>query len=317
MNKAVIIGNSGHYGYSLYEINKRGIEVSAIYCTPDENADRLKKHLTDMGHNPEVFDDFIKMLEIIEPDIAVINSIFHLNTDFAIEALKRDIDVFLEKPAALTFDKLDELENVYNQRKHLKLAGMFGIRYEPPLQTVKDCINEIGTIRMITSQKSYKMGIRPEFYKHRETYGGIIPWVAIHAVDWILWLTGERYLTVNALHSNKFNNDNGDMEVTSAAIYEMTNDIIAAFNADMLRPSAAPTHGDDRVRIVGTDGVLESINGRVTLNGLEIPLSPAKDIFNEFLNDSSELNAQDLFDSTYAALLTRESADNKSNLNFS
>lgn len=43
MNKAVIIGNSGHYGYSLNEINKRGIEVSAIYCTPDENADRLKK----------------------------------------------------------------------------------------------------------------------------------------------------------------------------------------------------------------------------------------------------------------------------------
>lgn len=316
MNKAVIIGNSGHYGYSLNEMKKRGIEISAICGIADENINQLKKHLMDLGHDPEVFNDYNDMLETVKPDIAVINTLFHKNTECAISALKHNVNVFLEKPAALTFDKLNELKAVYNERSHLKLAGMFGIRYESNLQTIKQHLLEIGNIRMITSQKSYKMGIRPEFYKNRSTYGGIIPWVAIHAIDWITWLTGEKYVSVNALHSDKFNNNNGDMEVTSAAIYEMTHNVIATFNADMLRPASAPTHGDDRVRIVGTDGILESINGRVTLNGSEIPLVPAKDIFDLFLDGSAELNAQDLFNSTYAALLTRESADRKVTLLF-
>jgi len=316
VNKAVIIGNSGHYGYALEEISKRGIEICAISCMPDEYADRLKKHLTDLGHDPEVFTDYKEMLAKMKPDIAVINTLFHLNTDCAIESLKRDVNVFLEKPAALTLGKLNELKAVYSDNSHLKICGMFGIRYDANMQTIKERIAEIGSIRMINSQKSYKMGTRPEFYKHRETYGGIIPWVAIHAVDWMTWLTGEKYISVSASHSNAFNSGNGDMEVTAAAVYEMTNGIIAAFNADMLRPVSAPTHGDDRVRIIGTDGVLESINGRVTLNGSEIPLSPAKNIFDEFLNGNAELTAVDLFDSTYAALLTRESADKKSMLKF-
>lgn len=316
LKTAVVIGNSGHYGYALNEIKKRGIKISGIYCTPDENVTALKKHLAAQGHEPEVFTDYINMLETVEPDIAIVNTLFHMNTICAIEALKHDVNVFLEKPAALTLGKLNELKAVYSECYHLKLAGMFGIRYDACMQTIKNRISEVGNIRMITSQKSYKMGTRPEFYKRRETYGGIIPWVAIHSIDWMTWLTGEQYVSVNALHSNKFNNDNGDMEVSSAAIYEMTNGIIAAFNADMLRPSSAPSHGDDRVRIIGTDGVIESINGRVTLNGTEITLSPAKDIFNEFLNGSAELTAENLFASTYAALLTRESADKKTKLNF-
>ena len=316
MNKAVIIGNSGHYAYALEEISKRGIEICAISCLPEENGDRLKKHLTDLGHDPEVFADYREMLAKTKPDIAVINTLFHLNTDCAIECLKRDVNVFLEKPAALTFGKLNELKAVYSENTHLKLCGMFGIRYEANMQTIRNRIAEIGEIRMINSQKSYKMGTRPEFYKHRETYGGIIPWVAVHSIDWMTWLTGEKYISVSASHSNQFNSGNGDMEVTAAAVYEMTNGVIAAFNADMLRPASAPTHGDDRVRVIGTNGVLESINDKVTLNGAEIPLLPAKNIFGEFLAGNPELGAADFFDTTYAALLTREAADKKTMMKF-
>ena len=318
INKAVIIGHSGHYSYALESIKRNGIEIAAVSCMPDESNgnERLKKYLSDLGHDPEVFDDYITMLDTVKPDIAVINTMFHLNTDCAIECIKRNINVFLEKPAALTFGKLNELKAVYKENPHIHIAGMFGIRYDANFQTIKSRLPEIGKIRMITSQKSYKMGTRPEFYRHRKTYGGIIPWVAIHSIDWMTWLTGEKYLFVSALHSNEYNRNHGDMEVTSAALYEMTNGIIAAFNADMLRPESAPSHGDDRVRIMGTNGVLESINGRVTLNGSEIPLAPAIDIFDVFLNESAELSADDLFESTYAALLTRESADKKLQLRF-
>jgi predicted dehydrogenase len=52
----------------------------------------------------------------------------------------------------------------------------------------------IGKVRLMNSQKSYKLGSRSEFYKHRQTYGGTIPWVGSHAIDWMYWLSGRDLL---------------------------------------------------------------------------------------------------------------------------
>ena len=74
------------------------------------------------------------------------------------------------------------------------------------------------------------------------------------------------------------------MDITAAAMFRMTNDVIATVTADMLRPSVAKSHGDDRVRLVGTKGVLEirdnvcelisDTEGYVTLTGESGDISP-------------------------------------------
>src|SRR5207249_5088681 len=62
----------------------------------------------------------------------------------------------------------------------------------------------IGEPILISSQKSYKYGAkRPWFYRERKTYGGTIPWVGIHALDYMEWVSGQKYTHVAAYEGNK------------------------------------------------------------------------------------------------------------------
>lgn len=323
--KAVQIGAAGHAMYAYNAIKSRKIEFAAISCgshgNEAENISGALAGLEKRGFSPKLYDDWRDMLDREKPDIVIINPWFCDNADCAVYALERNIDVFCEKPVADTLERLEVLEAAV-KASDAKFAGMFGTRNEASFRAAKRAVEDgrIGEIRLMDSRKSYKLGSRPDFYKSRETYCGIIPWVAIHAIDWMAWLSGERYVGVASIHSSRANFGNGDMDITAAAMFAMTNDVIATVTADMLRPSAANSHGDDRVRLVGTKGVLEirdnvcelisDAEGYVTLTG------ESGDIFAEFLDMSRDENAAlsaDAIEITRWALLARDYAE-KQNL---
>jgi predicted dehydrogenase len=114
----------------------------------------------------------------------------------------------------------------------------------------------------IQAQKSYKFGnARPDFYKKRETYSGSVLWVTSHAFDFVAWTTGLDYRSVTGLGGNLAKPDYGEMEDHVALLCEMSNGASCVIHGDYLRPAQAPTHGDDRLRVVGSDGVLEVRDG--------------------------------------------------------
>ncbi|WP_238480578.1 Gfo/Idh/MocA family protein [Anaerocellum diazotrophicum] len=251
----------------------------------------------------------------------MINTFFYKNSELAIEAMERGIHVYMEKPVALSIEELEELKSVWKQTK-VKLSSMLGLRYTPHFWTAYKLINEnkIGRIRLIHAQKSYKLGMRPDFYKQRRTYGGTIPWVGIHAIDWIYWLSGKKFKSVFARHSKLYNNDHGELEATAFCSFVMEDEIFATVNIDYLRPNDAPTHDDDRIRVVGTNGIIEVINGKVflinneTKGVIEVHLESPPIVFLDFINyvrgkDECLVNAEDSFYVTLSSLLARQSAD--------
>ena len=70
-------------------------------------------------------------------------------------------------------------------------------RYDPWFYTAKCLIDEgaIGDIRLLSARKSYRLGQRAPFFRERALHGGLIPWVAIHGIDFI------RYLCTRTPHS--------------------------------------------------------------------------------------------------------------------
>ena len=69
----------------------------------------------------------------------------------------------------------------------------------------------------------------------------------------------------------------------------MRNGGVASVTLDYLRPESAPTHGDERLRIAGTRGVIETalVERKVTLitegkPPRTLPLTPQTDIFTQF-----------------------------------
>jgi predicted dehydrogenase len=322
MIQVCIIGSSGHFGYvldGLREVPEARL-VGVAPGSPGETMDKVLAGASRLGAAPRLFDDCLDMLDELRPDVAAVACHFGDHARVAAEVLKRGIHAFVEKPVATTYSDLRMLRDVY-AAGDARLAAMFGSRQMPHFRTARQAVREgaVGDIRLIQAQKSYRLGTRDAFYRQRSSYGGTIPWVGSHAIDWVRWIGGETFESVLAMHSTRDNKDHGELETTALCHFRMTNEVFASVSLDYLRPPTAPSHGDDRIRIAGTEGVLEVRDGRVLLmNGREpgireLPLLPKEDLFPAFIRQLDEedgrVSAEDAFAVTEACLKARQSAD--------
>jgi len=318
------IGSSGHSSVVVESEKLREKSNTVAGIAPGskgENIEYMYQYLRDCGHSPKRYDGYIKMLDELKPDVVIVDNYYGEHAEVSAEALKRGCHVFSEKPLAASLSSLEDLKKE-RAKSGKKIAAMFTMRFDPEFRTAHEIVKsgEIGDIRLITAQKSYKLGTRPDFYKSRESFGGLIPWVGIHAIDLIYYFSGEKFVYIDASSSSDGNSGYGDLDITAAANFISEDNIISAMSADYLRPSGASSHGDNRIRIVGSSGIIEVMNGKVTLidnNGeREINLMEKTDIFADFLDyidgkENTVLNSDDAFYITETAITAQNSADEK------
>ncbi len=109
--------------------------------------------------------------------------------------------------------------------------------------------------------------------------------------------------------------------------FELAGEILASVSIDYLRPETAPTHGDDRLRVAGTGGVMEVRQGKVFLiqesedGEQEIETACERQVFSDFSDQvegkqAALLSADDVFTVTEACLLAQQSADEGREIRF-
>ena len=312
--KCAVYGSHGHFGY-IREAMERdpSIEVVGIAGAAEDNLAALERAFP----KAKTYASLEELLDGTEPEILGVSPAFYRAADASVYAMEKGVDVFSDKPLALNEKELDNLIAVW-RKTGKNIAAMFGICFDPWYLTVKKAVEEglIGDIRLIHGQKSYKLGTRPDFYREREKFGGLIPWVAIHALDWALEFGGIPE-SISASHSADFNSGYGDLEVSAAILARFENGAAATVTADYFRPVGAARHDDDRLRLTGTKGMLEAVDGRVYLEDAapkrELPLLPAGNCFIDFLerrqNGTADVLASRAFLSTRTALRARQAAD--------
>lgn len=257
--RAAFIGSRGHFQMALDQMGQVGGFEIVAFSSGGDSVDPIIAWCTAKGHHPMVFEDYQRMLDQGGIDLLVVCGPFERHAEMCIAAIERDIHVLSEKPAALTLEDLAKLKKVSAAHPKALLAGMMFSRYEPGFFTGWKLVREgaIGDIRVINARKSYKRGNRPAYYENRETYGGTIPWVGSHAIDWMLWFSEQIPEAVYARHSTAANGDVGEMESSAICQFSFASGLEASISIDVLRPENAPTHGDDWMRIVGSNGVME------------------------------------------------------------
>jgi predicted dehydrogenase len=321
--KAAIIGTSGHIDLAL-GVRDRLPQVSFVGIAPgsaDEDAreffvDQLEKSLIPF------YDDYHRMLDREKPELVVVAPFFFLQSRIACECLERGINVFVEKPMAVSLEQLERLRRAHAMGK-ADLCPMLSYRYHPAFHAAWRAVKEglVGDPLLITAQKSYKLGTRHPLYTHRATYGGTIPWVAIHGIDWIHWLTGGRIAEVAAFHTTQGNRGHGEMESSGACVFRLANTGCATLSFDYFRPGAAPGHGDDRLRVAGERGVLEVAGGETTLLAHDrapcrLEKEESLSLFEEFVRHieagaAMRISAEEAFAVSELALRCRDAADTK------
>ena len=148
--------------------------------------------------------------------------------------------------------------------------------------------------------------------------------MGIHAFDWLHWILGDVFTEIQGREASTARPDFPACGSQAAFVMTMKNGGVASLTLDYLRPEAAPTHGDERLRIAGTRGVIETaINERrVSLTAADhppqaLPLPTTMDIFTQFVlslrgQGTLPLGLHEACRVTEIALKAQRAADSKS-----
>lgn len=330
--KLAIIGSYGHVGSVLGGVGKiPELEfVAAARWGPDDPLGFVGEHPA-AGRGLPVYDDYRRMLAEVRPDVVGVFMPLYRNAEAAIAAVGAGAHVICEKPLATTLEDLSALRAAVTAAG-VRIAALMEMRGQGVYQAIRQVVADgrIGEPILAYGQKSYPFAERDDYYKQRRTYGGSIPWAAIHALDFVSWCAGKDYRRVWATHSNAAHPSHPEMEDAGGILLDFAgpggskaSGGHAMVSFDYLRPWSAGVRrpwGDERLRIAGSAGLVQLADGgkRVELTTptdvIDVRLPPPRDLFAEFIaairgQGEGLITPAESLRATEVALKARQAAD--------
>jgi predicted dehydrogenase len=275
--RIAFIGGFGHH-YLRGTLKDPAIQIERpVAVAPSGPEDDQAEPLAHRFGDVRYFPDATKMLDEYKPDVVNVGGVYGRNGDFAAAALERDIPVVSDKPIAGTWQQLERLHKLLDETRRVLLTE-FDFHSRAEFRAAREAIRagQVGTPVLATAQKSYRFATRPAWYRDRSAYTGTMLWIASHAIDAIVWATGKKVLRVTGRQGNVSKPAYGSMEDHCAALMELEGGGTGVAHADYERPDKTPTHGDDRLRVAGSEGVVEVRGGKCVLlsrEGREVDLT--------------------------------------------
>ena len=258
MHRVAVYGLEGHEEVVFASVASR--KDATLVAVASENTAALEavKANKAVAAETRFYRDWRKMLDEEEISVLAVCSENDRHVAPIVEAAKRGIHVVTEKPIATDAGGLRKVRAAV-EKSGIRFSVLFDMRTAGPYIVMREAVKSgaIGKPILIFAQKSYRLGERPEWMKHRRSFGGAIPYVGCHMLDLAMWITGLDVVRVAAFHGNAGKPEVGEMEDHAGILFEMTGGAAMALTLDYLRPAAAPTHGDARLRIAGSEGVIE------------------------------------------------------------
>ncbi len=314
-----LIGTRGHIGMlypALAALPQLQVTVYARGGV-DDDPGHILAALEQHGSRPRMVDDWQEVVDDPAIDALVVSGPYEAHGTICLRAINRGLPVLCEKPVAADLATLAALEAAWQARPVL-LTTMMSLRGQGPFRAAQAAVAEgrIGPLRLIQAQKSYKLKRRPPWFCSRQGSTGIFPWVGSHAFDLIRWCSGAEVLDLAAWHDIGDNRDHGDLEMTAACACRLEGGILATVTCDYLRPQAAASHEDDRLRLVGMDGIIEVRQHQALIQGGDgdqaLVVQPDVDLVAAFCQGRPLVPTEDVFAVTRTCLLAREQADDRS-----
>jgi predicted dehydrogenase len=256
--RVAIVGVEGHPGEITQPLDTMpDVQVAAV---ADADADALARFQRSSRHlaKARTYRDYRRMLDAEKPDVVAVCNSNGERVAAILEAARRQHHVIAEKPLAMTRGDLERVKTAVAGNR-VRLGMLLPMRFAPPFLMLKQIVDrgEIGEVVQISAQKSYQLEDRPDWFKHRETYGSTILWIGPHMLDLMRFTSGRSFREVASFMGRPQFSESGSMETSTATCLRLDNGGTATLHMDYCRPATAPTHGDDRLRLAGTRGVAE------------------------------------------------------------
>jgi predicted dehydrogenase len=312
--RLAMIGLEGHPGTVLDALPALpDVELAAFYDPDPKRGRNLKARR---------YDNWRELLTQEHLDVVGVAGSHPERTPAILAAAERKLHIASEKPLAFSREDLNRVK-VAVASNQVGLTMFLPMRFYGSYSEMHRMIAEgaIGEVAQIDAQKSYKLGERAEWMRHRDTFGGTIPYIGVHMVDLMRFTTGRELTQAFSMQNRIGHPDMQDMENTTATVFRLDNGGVSVLHMDYLRPETAPTHGDDRLRVAGTKGVIEfqETGGLTLVTDREklhtvTPLPENRNLFVDFLDavyngKPAGLPLEDIYRVNEIVLGARESAE--------
>lgn len=172
-------------------LEDEGVEIVALCDTKPEKA---KQRAEKFGISPAIYTSFDEMLEKEDPDSIHICTPHYLHVPMAIECLKRNINVFLEKPIGISIKEIDKLKEA-EKASSARVCVCFQNRFNAAVQVAKSITDEdggvlegYGSLFWQRGEKYYTESDWRGFYATEG--GGVMINQAIHTIDLLCFFLG-------------------------------------------------------------------------------------------------------------------------------
>ena len=251
-----LYGNNGHQIHHALATHDRGSCVAISAFDPQllpvalQNDANIRRHAT---LDELLQDESIELVALCSPR----------RRDQAREAIacmEAGKHVYAEKPCAVTEAELDALLAT-SQRTGKCFHEMAGTAFEQPYLTLREIAQSgaLGTIIQVLAQKSYPYHDRRP--QDEDIDGGLLLQVGVHALRFIEHVAGQRVAQIFALETQLGNPKAGDLRMATSMMMTLENGGVASVLCNYLNPSAFGSWGNESLRIFGTEGMVEAVDG--------------------------------------------------------
>jgi predicted dehydrogenase len=193
--------------------------------------------------------------------IALCSPLRATQAEDAIVCLQNGKHVYAEKPCALSEPELDRvLAAADASRRHFR--EMAQTAFDSPYVQMREVVRsgELGEIVQVLVQKSYPWhGGRPQ---DEAVDGGLTLQVGIHAARFVEHVAGVRISSLDLLETTHGNSvPHGGLRMAATLQGRLENGGLVVMALNYLNPRGLGVWGNDHLRIFGTQGMVESVDG--------------------------------------------------------
>ncbi|NHV99188.1 MAG: Gfo/Idh/MocA family oxidoreductase [Thaumarchaeota archaeon] len=254
LNMAVIgCGNIANYAH-LPNLLKTGQKLVATCDIVEEKA----KQAAEKFKADRFYTDYRKVLELKDLDAVIIATPPDTHKEIAVDAVRTNKHVFLEKPLAAN---LEDAYEIYSQwkRSNVKFAVGFCLRHHGMFKYAKELVenNTVGEpVALWRIAIGTAIGVLPPmgWLTDRERSGGMVVENSIHMIDAFRWFAGD---IASALAQYKTERIGINIEDNAYIVFTHRNN---AFSS--ILQSWTATHTHESWGIVGKQGTV-SVKGYV------------------------------------------------------
>lgn len=254
-----LYGTNGHQITGMLENHTQAELVATASFDPGRMPEGLKgkkdiKHYNTLEEM--LLDDRVKLVSLCSPRRGD-------QAKDAILCMKAGKHVYAEKPCALTEDKLDNILRTAEETG-MQFHEMAGTAFDQPYLSMRNVVlsGVIGEVVQVFAQKSYPYHER----RPQDEYidGGLTCQVGVHALRFIEHVACQRIKTIDAVETSLGNPvENGELRMASSLVIRLENGGVASVVINYLNPQGFGLWGNEHLRIFGTKGFIESVDGGI------------------------------------------------------